>query len=115
MPLTNLKEINFSADITNKSRNPQNSANVRPDQAKDAKTRKACADFEAIILRQWLTAMRKSVPKGELFKGGYAEEMYQSMQDNALADHLAHGKGMGLGEVLYRQISGQDKLTTGSR
>jgi flagellar protein FlgJ len=95
-----------------------NSASVSPqiglkatpasaDKMKDAKLHKACADFEAIMLRQLLAAMRESVPESGLLDGGHAEEMYQGMHDEQLANTLAQGKGVGFGETLYRQISRQ--------
>ena len=77
------------------------------DNVKEAKLHKACADFEAIILRQMLKTMRDTVPKDGILPQSYSTEMYQGMHDAALADHLAHGKGMGLGDLLYRQLSGQ--------
>ena len=77
------------------------------DKLKDMKLQKACADFEAIMLRQLLAAMRESVPEGGLLDGGHATEMYQGMHDEQLARTLADGKGMGFGAALYRQISGQ--------
>jgi flagellar protein FlgJ len=77
------------------------------DNVKEEKLHKACADFEAIILRQMLKLMRDTVPKDGLLPPSYSTEMYQGMHDAALADNLAHGKGMGLGELLYQQLSGQ--------
>ncbi len=64
------------------------------------------------MLKQLLTTMRKSVPKDGLFKTGYAEEMYTSMHDEQLAKDMAHGKGIGLSDILYKQISGEIKSTT---
>lgn len=77
------------------------------DNVKEVKLQKACADFEAVILRQMLKLMRDTVPKDGLLTESYATEMYQGMHDAALADNLSQGKGMGLGELLYRQLSGQ--------
>jgi len=54
-----------------------------------------------------LKTMRDTVPKDGILPQSYSTEMYQGMHDAALADHLAHGKGMGLGDLLYRQLSGQ--------
>jgi peptidoglycan hydrolase FlgJ len=93
--------LNISSQFAFKA--PADSA----DRVKDMKLRQACADFEAIMLRQVLAAMRKSVPEGGLLEGGYAGDMYRSMQDEQLASNLAHGKGMGLGEALYRQVAKQ--------
>ncbi|MDA8163833.1 MAG: rod-binding protein [Desulfobacteraceae bacterium] len=86
---------------------PQTAFKVPPASAdkKDMKLRKACADFEAIMLRQLLAAMRASVPQSGLLDGGDAAKMYQDMQDEQLASTLAHGKGVGFGEALYRQLS----------
>ncbi|MEJ2031854.1 MAG: rod-binding protein [Deltaproteobacteria bacterium] len=80
---------------------------VTPDKLKDQKLRKACADFEAIMLRQLLATMRKSVPKSGLLDGGYAGNMYRSIRDEQLAHTLSQGKGVGFGEALYRQLSRQ--------
>lgn len=79
------------------------------DMIKEAKLRKSCKDFEAIILKQMLTTMRKSVPKSGLFNSSFADDIYQSMSDEELANNLAHNKGMGLGDTLYNQLSGQIK------
>ncbi len=80
------------------------------DIAKERELRKACHDFEAIMLKQMLEAMRKSVPQsGLLDNDGYANKMYQSMQDDELTQVMAQGRGMGLGEVLYKQLSGHAK------
>lgn len=81
------------------------------DTVKEVKLQKACRDFESIMLKQMLTTMRKSVPKSGLFGDNFADEMYQSMSDDELAKSLAQSKGMGLGDALYKQISGQIKNT----
>ncbi len=75
------------------------------EEKKEKKLRKACHDFEALMLKQLLTSMRKSIPKDGILHGGYASDMYQSMQDDALAQEMAKGRGMGLGDSLYRQLS----------
>ena len=95
-PLFDLKEKAFNADT-----------------AKEEKLKNACKDFEAIILKQMLTTMRKSIPKDGLFETGYAQEMYQSMQDEEMAKEMAHGKGMGIADAMYKQISG--KIKTAAR
>lgn len=79
------------------------------DMKKEAELKKACQDFEAIILQQMLTAMRKSVPKSELFDGGFSQDMYQSMYDESLAQEMASGHGIGLADALFRQLSSSPK------
>lgn len=83
------------------------------DTNKEAKLHKACTDFEAIIIKQLLSAMRRTVPEGGLFSGGYAQDMYQSMSDEQLSKELANGRGLGIGEALYRQLAGSARPATG--
>ncbi len=93
-PIIGLKEIPETADMV-----------------KEKALRKACADFEAIIFRQMLSAMRKSIPDSGLFEKSHAREIYESMNDEKLADKMAHGKGSGLGELLFKQLTGKVKST----
>ena len=80
------------------------------DTVKQRELRGACHDFEAIMLKQILDTMRKSTTKSSLLgDDGQAGKMYQSMRDDELAKEMARGKGMGLGEVLYNQLSGRTK------
>jgi flagellar protein FlgJ len=57
-----------------------------------------------------LSAMRKAVPEGGLFEKSYGEKIYQSMMDEELSKNIAHGKGMGLGEMLFRQLTSKNNL-----
>lgn len=82
------------------------------DTAKETELKKACQSFEAIILQQMLTTMRKSVPKDGLMDSGYAQDMYQSMSDENLAKEMAKGRGIGLADALFRQLSGPSRPTS---
>lgn len=90
-PLTN--QFKPSTSMADKHENPQ--------------LRQACADFEAIILQKFLGMARQAGPQSDLWGGGHAEEMYQSLHDQEMAQHLAAGNGMGFGDLLYRQINQQ--------
>jgi flagellar protein FlgJ len=73
----------------------------------------ACKDFEAILLNKMLSTMRESIPEGGLFEKSYGEKIYQSMLDEQMTNEWAHGKGMGLGELLYKQLSRSIKPSAG--
>ena len=75
------------------------------DTLKEKKLREACAGFEALMLKQILSLASQSVPKGGLVDGGYGEEMFQSIHDDQMAQKMAGGKGLGFGDMLYRQLS----------
>ena len=79
--------------------------NNSADTLKERKLREACAGFEALMLKQILSLARQSVPKGGLVDGGYGEEMFQSIHDDQMAQKMAGGKGLGFGDMLYRQLS----------
>ena len=63
---------------------------------------KACKDFESIFLYTLLKTMRQSLPKTDGI--GQSRDMYTSMGDLELARSLAHGRGIGLGEMLFEQL-----------
>ena len=87
-------------------------SSIPADNNKEAQLHKACKDFESILIKQMLTAMRKSIPNDGLFPRGHADEMYQSMLDEEHAKNMAHGKGMGIGDALFDQLSGKSLKTT---
>lgn len=77
----------------------------RPPQPDRGELKKAAAEFEALFLNQMLTTMRATVDKGDLFHGGAGEEIYTSLLDVELSRSLAQAGGIGLAEMLLRQIS----------
>ncbi|MFH1215943.1 MAG: rod-binding protein [Pseudomonadota bacterium] len=76
------------------------------DSIENKKLEEACRDFEAILLNKLLSTMRESIPDDGLFEKSFGEKMYQSMLDEEMTKNMAHGKGIGIGELLYRQLSG---------
>ena len=77
-------------DISIKS--PDQPSSLKIADKKDAKLIKACDDFEAIFTFEMLKSMRKSIEKCDLFHGGQAEGIYESMLDQEMAQNMA-GKG----------------------
>ncbi len=67
--------------------------------------RQAAKQFEALFLQMMLKSMREATP-GEHVLGGSAEKFYTGMLDQHLGQGLA-GRGLGLAEVLQRQLSRQ--------
>ena len=94
---------------------PLKQASGAADTKEEAKLKKACTDFEALLLNQMLAVMRKSVPKSGLFSGGHAEEVFQSMQDEKLTEHLAASGGLGFADKLYAQLSNRISADGGTK
>lgn len=73
-------------------------------QSKDEKLRQACEGFESIFIQKMWEQMRGTVPK-EGYLHSREEEMYQSMFDQEFAKKMASAGGIGLGDMLYEQLS----------
>lgn len=65
---------------------------------------KAARDFEALLLHQMLKSMWESVPAGGLFGGSNEADMYRDMFNEALADSISEGQGVGVREMVARDL-----------
>ena len=76
----------------------------------DAKLKEACEGFESMFLNMMLKEMRKTVPKGET-SSSYAMNMYQEMLDEEISETASKGKGIGIADAMYNQLSARLKNT----
>jgi flagellar protein FlgJ len=65
--------------------------------------RTVAEQFEAMFTRMMLKSMRDAVGPDPMF-GSDQEQMYQGMADDQLSIQLAKGKGLGLADMLVRQL-----------
>lgn len=65
--------------------------------------RGAAQEFEALLLSQLMATMRRTVPTGML-GNGYGSQVWTSMFDQAMSNQMAQGGGIGLADVLTRQL-----------
>lgn len=72
---------------------------------RDRDLKKACNEFESLVMHELLKGMRRTVEKCDLFHGGQGEEIYESLLDMELAKKLAGLGPNSLAAMLYRQIS----------
>lgn len=68
--------------------------------------RRTAQQFEALLTQQMLKSMR-AASLGEDVMGGEQTAFYTEMFDQQLATHMASGKGLGLADLLVRQLRGQ--------
>jgi flagellar protein FlgJ len=84
---------------------PQAIASLR----QDAKTqspeslRAAARQFESLFTQMMLKSMRDATPKDSLF-GSDQQDFYQDMFDSQMATQLSKGRGLGLADMLVRQL-----------
>jgi len=64
--------------------------------------REACQDFESIFVNMLLKEMRKSVPSSS---SSYAENTFTEMLDEELANEMSKGGGIGIADMMYKQLS----------
>ncbi|MBP2649970.1 MAG: Flagellar protein FlgJ [Firmicutes bacterium] len=84
----------------------QNTLGSKSSQSdKDAKLKASCREMESVFLDLLLKQMRQTVPKSELMSKSSGEETMQSMLDGEVTKDMAKAGGMGLADLLYRQLS----------
>jgi len=71
--------------------------------------KEACKGFEGMFLGIMYKQMRATVPKNELFGESNGQRIFQDMYDQKLMDNIADGGGIGLADMLYKQLSPQVK------
>ncbi len=73
---------------------------------------KVARDFESIFINKLFETMRKAIPKSGLLES-HSMDMYQSMMDQEMAKELSKRKGMGMGEMVYNDLSKMNKVLRG--
>ena len=69
----------------------------------------AAKQFEALLVQEMLKSMWQTVPKGELISGSNEEQTYRDMFTEQLSQRISEGKGLGIKEVIQRDIEKLDK------
>lgn len=77
----------------------------------DKKLKESCRDFEAVLLNQLMSEMRKTVKKTDLFgDDNFASDTYSSMFDTELSNSIAQTGGFGIADKLYNQLGNSQIL-----
>ena len=79
------------------------------DSGDDQQLKKVCKDFESIILNMMYKQMKATIPKSDLIEKSTATEIYESMLDDKLVEEAAKNGGIGLADMLYKQLSSRRK------
>ncbi|GJL78856.1 MAG: hypothetical protein NPINA01_18450 [Nitrospinaceae bacterium] len=68
--------------------------------------KKLAGQFESILVNMLMKSMRETIPKDGLLSS-FSLDMYQSMFDQEVAAEMSKskGKGIGLAQVMYDQLS----------
>lgn len=77
------------------------------------KVREVGRQFEAVLLRQILSAAQKPVFASSANPDSASTGIYQDMLSNQLADAISRSSSVGLGDSLARQLQRQLKVGNG--
>lgn len=72
--------------------------------ASKTEVEKAAKEFESFFAFYLLKVMRESVPKSGLLNSGMSENIYNSIIDENIAEGIAARGGLGLSDLLIRQM-----------
>ncbi len=73
-------------------------------KAKDARLWKVAESFEAVLMRQMLSAMRQGELGNDLLGSSHSSKMVRDMYDDQIADKVAEGDRGGLARVLHDEL-----------
>ena len=74
---------------------------------RDKELKKACEGFEAMFLNMMYRQMRATVPENTLFGESNALKIFQDMRDDELMKNVAAGGGIGIADMMYKQLKPQ--------
>jgi|GEM_PF-1472624 len=78
----------------------------KPDTTSDdAKLRQVCKDMESVFMGYLLKSMRSTAKPTDLFGSEKEESMFRDMLDDEVAKSASKGKGIGIADMLYNQLS----------
>ncbi|MCR5756719.1 MAG: rod-binding protein [Selenomonas sp.] len=76
-------------------------------EKRDQELKKACEGFEAMFLNMMYRQMRATVPENTLFGESHALKIFQDMRDDELMKNVAAGGGIGIADMMYKQLKPQ--------
>ncbi|MGE5589010.1 MAG: rod-binding protein, partial [Bacillota bacterium] len=78
------------------------------DPVEAARLKDACQQFEALFLQQLLKEARAGAAALSGGNRSFDREVYEGWQDEQFATALSGSGGIGLAEMLFRQLGGTD-------
>ena len=76
------------------------------DDGDKEKLKEVCTQFESIMLSMMYKGMKATVPESSFLEESNAREIFDDMLDEELMKRASH-RGVGLADMLYRQLSKQ--------
>lgn len=74
-------------------------------QLADNELQDACQQFEALLINQVFTEMRRSIPEDGFIQRSQGEQIFQGMLDSEFSQQISRTSSLGLAEMLYRELA----------
>ena len=81
--------------------------NLRVETQDQKKLRETCKEFESIFVKQMLNSMKNTIHKSGLIKSSMAEGIFEDMLYDKYAQKISNTGNLGIGDMMYRQLSAQ--------
>ncbi|MBO1224225.1 MAG: rod-binding protein [Candidatus Scalindua sediminis] len=105
-------DIPFDSEFVINSAKIENSKNILKNENNNKspyELKKATQNFEAIFINMLIKSMWKTIPESGLFEENSATNIYEGIIQSALSEEIARSGGLGMAEMLYQQISKEQK------
>lgn len=101
----NMLQLNRTkANRLNEMKGRIDNGHTNSDTHQDRKLKEVCNDFQAILIKQMLDTMRKTVNKAGLIPTGQAEEIFEDMLYDEYAQKMSKTADIGLDTMMYQQL-----------
>ena len=101
--------MNMFVDAALQQKNSENDFEKILDSAMkekdDKKLKEACKQFEAYFIKQMFKEMRKTIPENDFLEKSHGRNIFEDMLDEEYANEASEGRGIGLSQALYKQLS----------
>ena len=104
-----LAQTEAFAEKLQKEYNKVDAQTLPADDKEQQKLRKTCQDMESVFINLMFTNMRKTVQRSELLPESMGEKIMRSMLDQEMATKMSRAGGIGLADLLYQQLSTDNK------
>lgn len=79
------------------------------ESANKRKAEEAAKQFEGLLLEQMFKSMWSSLPAENQLLGSQEEEYFRDMFNQALAESISEGQGIGIKEVVFREMKNKNE------
>lgn len=105
----NISDINTVKKSSLETKDFKQALDSAIQNGEEQELKEACVEFESYFLNMMFKSMRKTVVSGGgLFEKSNAEKMFQEMLDEELTNKMANEGGIGLADMMYKQLSRQN-------